>query len=100
MCRAEGQHSLLSTEGFVKLAISGMRIARREQPVSVFMLYGGHGVNKPLNWSWTITPSKIPAGGQFVLSAIPAKDASARQIRAEWEFVTSSAPVTCATSGS
>jgi hypothetical protein len=67
---------------------------------SVFLLMGGggHGPSKPLNWSWTITPAKIPKGAWFVISAVPGNRVSASHIQAAWEFVPASAPVTCAKS--
>lgn len=39
---------------------------------SVFLLMGGRGASKPLNWSWTITAARIPPGARFVISTVPA----------------------------
>jgi hypothetical protein len=93
ICLAEGRHVLLLTQGIVSY-LNG-----RPTPLgSVFLLMGGHGASKPLNWSWTITPSKIPQGARFVISAVPGHRVSASHIQAAWEFVPGSAPVTCAKS--
>ena len=53
---------------------------------------------EPLNWSWTITPSMIPKDARFVISAVPSDRVPPHYIEAAWEFVPTSAPVTCATS--
>jgi hypothetical protein len=93
ICLAEGRHVLLLTQGIVSY-LNG-----RPTPLgSVFLLMGGHGASKPLNWSWTITPSKIPQGARFVISAVPGHRVSTSHIQAAWEFVPGSAPVTCAKS--
>lgn len=93
ICLAQGRHALLPTQGIVSY-LNG-----RPTPLgSVFLLMGGHGASKPLNWSWTITPSKIAEGAQFVISAVPGHRVSASHIQAAWEFVPASAPVTCAKS--
>ncbi len=93
ICLARGRHVLLPTQGIVSY-LNG-----RPTPLgSVFLLMGGHGPSKPLNWSWTITPSKIPQGDRFVISAVPGHRVSASHIQAAWEFVPASAPVTCAKS--
>ncbi len=94
VCLAQGRHVLLPTQGIVS-SLNG-----RPTPLSsVFLLMGGHGAGgKPLNWSWTITPSKIPQGARFVISAIPGGRVSPDHIQAAWEFVPASAPVTCAKS--
>ncbi len=99
ICLARRRHVLLPTQGIVK--VTGVTVyvnGRRTQPGSVFLLMGGHGASKPLNWSWTITPGKIPGGARFVISAVPGNRVSASHIQAAWEFVPSSAPVTCAKS--
>jgi len=99
ICLAQGRHVLLPTQGIVKVTGPTVYInGRRTQPGSVFLLMGGHGASKPLNWSWTITPSKIPQGARFVISAVPGNGVSASHIQAAWEFVPGSAPVTCAKS--
>jgi hypothetical protein len=59
---------------------------------------GGNNASKPLNWSWTITPSMIPKGARFVISAVPSDRAPPHHIEAAWEFVPTSALVTCVTS--
>jgi len=94
ICLARGRHVLLPTQGIVSY-LNG-----RPTPLSsVFLLMGGHGAGgKPLNWSWTITPAKIPKGDRFVISAIPGNRVSPDHIQAAWEFVPASAPVTCAKS--
>jgi hypothetical protein len=92
ICLARGRHVLLPTQGIVSY-LNG-----KPTPLgSVFLLMGGHGANKPLNWSWIITPAKIPQGARFVISAVP-NGVSASHIQAAWEFVPNSAPVTCAKS--
>ncbi len=99
ICLAQGRHVLLPTQGIVKVTgvtftVNGLPA----QPGSVFLLIGGNRASKPLNWSWTITPAKIPNGARFVISAVPSHRVPPNHIRAAWEFVPSSAPVTCATS--
>jgi hypothetical protein len=99
ICLARGRHVLLPTQGIVKVTGATVYIdGRRTQPGSVFLLMGGHGPSKPLNWSWTITSSKIPQGARFVISAVPGNRVPADRIQAAWEFVPGSAPVTCAKS--
>lgn len=93
ICLAQGRHVLLPTQGIVSY-LNG----RPTQMSSVFLLMGGHWASKPLNWSWTITPSKIPPGARFVISAVPGDRVSPDHIQAAWEFVPASAPVTCAKS--
>jgi len=93
ICLARGRHVLLPTRGIVSY-LNG----RPTQMSSVFLLMGGHGAGTPLNWSWTITPSKIPQGARFVISAVPGHRVSPDHIQAAWEFVPGSAPVTCAKS--
>ncbi len=93
ICLAQGRHVLLPTQGIVSF-LNG-----RPTPLgSVFLLMGGHGASKPLNWSWTITPAKIAQGARFVISAVPGDRVSPAHIQAAWEFVPASAPVTCAKS--
>jgi hypothetical protein len=60
-----------------------------------FAVPGGQGKNLNLGWSWTIIPSKIPHGGHFVISAIPGP-VPAEYYQGVWEFVKTSAPITCA----
>jgi hypothetical protein len=99
ICLAQGRHVLLPTQGIVK--VTGVSVyvnGRRTQPGSVFLLMGGHGASKPLNWSWTITPAKIPQGARFVISAVPGDRVPPDHIQAAWEFVPGSAPVACAKS--
>jgi hypothetical protein len=99
ICLAQGRHVLLPTQGIIK--VTGVSVyvnGRRTQPGSVFLLMGAPGASKPLNWSWTITPSKIPQSARFVISAVPGDRVSPDHIQAAWEFVPSSAPVTCAKS--
>jgi hypothetical protein len=95
ICLAQGRRVLLPTQGIVS-SLNG-----RPTPMgSVFLLMGGdgHGGNQPLNWAWTINPSKIPTGTRFVISAIPSYRVSPSHIQAAWEFVPTSAPMTCAKS--
>jgi len=98
ICLAPGRHVLLPTQGIVKGTGTVTVNGRPAQLSSVFLLMGGHGAGKPLNWSWTITPSKIPQGARFVISAVPGNRVPPDHIRAAWEFVPGSAPVTCAKS--
>jgi hypothetical protein len=90
ICQAGGQgQRLMSTEGFVK-ASAAPGVA------SYFaMMGGGSGASPDLGWSWTVTPGKIPRGGQFVISAMPGR-VPANDIQAMWEFAHTSAPITCA----
>jgi hypothetical protein len=93
ICQAggPGQHHLMSTEGFVKVktptAPSGI--------TSYFALLGGSAASPDLGWSWTVIPSKIPRGGEFVISAIPGS-VPASDIQAVWEFVHSNSSIVCA----
>jgi len=100
VCLAQGRHVLLPTEGFVKE--TGMRVyvnGRPSQPESILeMISTKPSNNKGLNWSWTITPSKMPKGARFVISAVPADRVTPGHIQAVWEFVPSSAHVVCAKS--
>lgn len=93
ICLARGRHVLLPTQGIVSY-LNG----RPTQLGSVFLLMGGHWASKPLNWSWTITPAKLPQGARFVISAVPGHRVSASRIQAAWQFVPGRAPVTCAKS--
>jgi hypothetical protein len=100
ICLAQGRHVLLPTEGFVretgaKVFVNG----RPSQPESILeMISTNPSNNKGLNWSWTITPSKMPKGAWFVISAVPAERVASGHIQAVWEFVPSNAHVTCAKS--
>jgi len=100
ICLAQGRHVLLPTEGFVRE--TGARFfvnGRPSQPGSILeMISTSHSSNKGLNWSWTITPARMPRGAQFVISAVPAGRVAAGHIQAVWEFVPSSAHVACAQS--
>jgi hypothetical protein len=92
ICLAQGRHVLLPTRGIVSY-LNG-RPTRME---SVFLLGGnGSGPNTALNWSWTISPSKIPGNAHFVISSIPGDHVPASRIQAVWEFVPKSARVSCA----
>jgi hypothetical protein len=94
ICLAQGRHVLLPTKGIVSY-LNG----RPNRMESVFLLGGnGSGPNKPLNWAWTITPSKIPSSAHFVISSIPGNHVPANHIQAAWEFVPKSAHVNCAAS--
>ena len=94
ICLAQGRHVLLPTQGIVSY-LNG----RPTQMSSVFLLGGsGGGPNKLLNWSWTITPAKIPSNAHFVISSIPGNDVPASRIQAAWELVPKSAQVNCAAS--
>ena len=96
ICLAQGRHDLLSTQGFVKTSIRGNTFPEKYQPESFFATLGGQRHTPWLDWSWIITPSKIPPGGRFVISAIPPDRVPADDIQSVWEFVHSSAPVACA----
>jgi hypothetical protein len=98
ICLAQGRHVLLPTQGILKGTGTVTVNGRPAQLSSVFLLMGGHGASKPLNWSWTITPAKIPHGARFVISAVPGNRVPPDHIQAAWEFVPGSAPVTCAKS--
>jgi hypothetical protein len=91
ICLAQGTHVTLPTWGFVK--VNGLAGA---QPGAAFLLMSGGDFTGMLNWSWTITPAKIPPGTQFVISALPGNRVPPGDIQAEWEFVLASAPVKCA----
>jgi hypothetical protein len=66
---------------------------------SVFLPGGSDGgPNKSLNWSWTVTPSKIPGNAHFVISSIPGNHVPANRVQAVWEFLPKSAHVSCAKS--
>jgi hypothetical protein len=94
ICLAQGRHVLLPTQGIVS-NLNG----RPTQMSSVFELGGsGGGPNKDLNWSWTITSSKIPGNAHFVISSIPGNHVPTNRIQAVWEFVPKSAHVNCAAS--
>jgi len=100
VCLAQGRHVLLPTEGFVRE--TGVRAyvnGRRSSPESILEMISTSPPNtKGLNWSWTITPAKMPKGAQFVISAVPADRVAPGHIQAVWEFVPSSAHVNCAKS--
>jgi hypothetical protein len=93
VCLAQGRHVLLPTRGIVSY-LNG----RPTQLSSVFILFKSRNDNKPLNWSWTITPSKIPANARFVISAIPSSRVAPNHVLAEWEFIPADTPVNCAPS--
>lgn len=94
ICLARGRHVLLSTEGFVKFSTSK---TWKDQPGSIFEAIGpSESEGGPLDWSWTITPAKVPSGARFMISAIPPDRVPRNDIQAVWEFVPKSAPVTCA----
>ena len=93
ICVAGGKgQPLMNTQSFVK---SGSSPGIATGITSYLALQGGTSANPDLDWSWTVIPSKIPCGGQFVISAIPGS-VPASDIQAVWEFVHSSAPLTCA----
>jgi hypothetical protein len=100
ICLAQGRHVLLPTEGFLRA--TGVRTymnGRRSSPESILEMISANPPNtKGLNWSWTITPAKMPKGAQFVISAVPADRVAPGHIQAVWEFVPSSAHVICAKS--
>jgi hypothetical protein len=94
ICLAQGRHVLLPTRGIVSY-LNG----RPNRMESVFLAGGnGSGPNKLLDWSWTISPSKIPSNAHFVISSVPGNHVPASRIRAAWEFVPKSAHVNCAVS--
>lgn len=89
ICLAGGPgQRLMSTEGFVTASAAPGAGA-------YFAQLGGPGTGLDLGWSWTVIPGKIPHGGRFVISAMPGH-VPANDIQAMWEFVHTSAPVTCA----
>jgi hypothetical protein len=92
ICLAQGRHVLLPTRGIVTY-LNG----RPTRMGSIFAAGGGRP-DTILNWSWTITPSKIPGNAHFVISEIPGNHVPANRIRAVWEFVPKSAHVNCAAS--
>jgi len=100
ICLAQGRHVLLPTEGFVGATGVWTYVnGRRSSPSSILEMIGTSPPNtKGLNWSWTITPSKMPKGAQFVISAVPVDRVAPGHIQAVWEFVPSSAHVICAKS--
>lgn len=100
ICLAQGRHVLLPTEGFLRATGVWTYVnGRRSSPSSILeMISTNPPNNKGLNWSWTITPSKMPTGAQFVISAVPADGVAPGHIQAVWEFVPSSAHVICAKS--
>ena len=91
ICLAGGPgQPLISTVGFLR-GTSGFTAG----VASYFSTMGGAGTHPDLGWSWTVVPSKIPRGGQFVISAIPGP-VPAEYIQAVWEFAHTSAPIACA----
>ncbi|MBO0787070.1 MAG: hypothetical protein J2P33_13475 [Actinobacteria bacterium] len=100
ICLAQGRHVLLPTEGFLKA--TGVRTyvnGRPTSPESILeMIATKTPNNKGLNWSWTITTSKMPKGAQFVISGVRADRVAPGHIQAVWEVVPSSAHVVCAKS--
>lgn len=100
ICLAQGRHVLLPTERFLKA--TGVRAyvnGRPTSPESILEMIATNPPNsKGLNWSWTITPSKMPKGAQFVISGVPADRVATGHIQAVWEFVPSTAHVVCAKS--
>jgi hypothetical protein len=93
ICQAGGlgQHHLMSTEGFVNVRASMAPAGI----TSYFALLGGSPASPDLDWSWTVIPSRIPHGGEFVISAIPGS-VPAKDIQAVWEFVHTSSQIVCA----
>jgi hypothetical protein len=91
ICQAEGKGQvLLSTQGFVYGTGPGLAPGAS----SWMELLGGPG---PIgDWSWVITPGKIPPGGHFVISAVP-RPVPANEVQIAWEFAKTSAPLVCAT---
>jgi hypothetical protein len=100
ICLAQGGHVLLPTEGFLRATgVWAYVNGRRSSPSSILEMISTSPANtKGLNWSWTITPSKMPKGAQFVISAVPADRVAPGHIQAVWEFAPSSAHVICAKS--
>jgi hypothetical protein len=91
VCMAVGPgQTLLNTSDFMK-----DNAAMAAGVGSYFAVQGVPGQNPDLGWSWTLTPSKMPRGGQFVISAIP-HAVPAQDLQAVWEFAKASAPVKCA----
>jgi len=87
ICLARDRHALLPTKGI--MAGPGGHTGPKLQ--SVFMTGG----SKLMSITWTINPARIPANAHFVISAVPARAASAGRVRAAWELVPVSAPVDC-----
>jgi hypothetical protein len=99
VCLARGRHVLLPIQGIVRVTGATFTVnGIPTHPGSVFLLMGGNKAGKPLNWSWTVVPFRIPNDARFVISAEPSDRVSPDHIQAAWELVLSSAPVTCATS--
>lgn len=100
ICLAQGRHVLLPTEGFVRQA--GVRTYVNGRPAQLSSILEMIAANPPsdkgLNWSFIITPAKMPKGAQFVISAVPSNRVLPGHIEAVWEFVPSSAHVICAKS--
>jgi len=92
ICLAQGRHALLPTEGIVSY-LNG-----RPTRMGSYFAVGGGWPDQLLNWSWTITPSKMPGDAHFVISEIPGSHVSANDIQAVWEFVPTSAHVKCTAS--
>jgi hypothetical protein len=91
VCLPREWRALVSTEGFVKTSA----MPRLSQPQKLFAMFGGRWPPTELNWSWTITPGKIPPATRLVISAVPGR-IPADGIQAAWEFVHSGAPLACA----
>jgi hypothetical protein len=100
ICLAQGRHVLLPTEGFLRATGVWTYVnGRPTSPSSILEMISTNPPNtKGLNWSWTITPAKMPKGAQFVISAVPADRVAPGHIQAVWEFVPNSAHVICAKS--
>jgi hypothetical protein len=91
MAGGRGQ-ALMNTDGFMKADSPRVPAGGR----SYFAVQGGtSGPDPDLGWSWTVIPSKIPHGGQFVISAVPGSIPAA-DLQAVWEFAKTSAPISCA----
>jgi hypothetical protein len=87
ICLARDRHALLSTTGI--MTGPGGHTGPKLQ--SVFMTGG----SKLMSITWTINPARIPASAHFVISAVPARAASAGRVLAAWELMPASAPVNC-----
>jgi hypothetical protein len=84
ICQSTGPY--ISTDNFLKSKPAGFN--------AFFALMGGSTGTGPLGWSFTITPSKIPSGDQFVISAVSHR-VPPYDMQATYEFTTANSPIKC-----